>query len=156
LPRAREIAVTRVGVNTSLSTRHEIAAGIQRLRPTPAEPVPVSGSIFLSGVEVIRKADAMTSERNDRAGFVPHRGEHRLGRRSTAVAQLVTSAALALSITVAATAVTIGIARADGPVAVAEDASSHVAIGTVLAMVAIAAGLTVAVKRNSARAKADE
>ena len=104
---------------------------------------------------MIRKADAMTFDRSDRSGFEPHR-RARHGRRSTAVAQLITSAALALSITVAATAVTIGIARADGPVAVAEDASSHVAIGTVLAMVAIAAGLTIAVKRNSARVKADE
>jgi hypothetical protein len=98
----------------------------------------------------------MTFDRNDRAGFAPHRGDCRRGRRSTAVAQLITSAALALSITVAVTAVTLGIARADGPVAVAQDSSAHMAIGTVLAMVAIAVGLTVAVKRNSARVKTDE
>ena len=98
----------------------------------------------------------MTSDWNDRTGFAPHRGERRHGRRSTALAQLITSAALALSITVAVTAVTIGIARADGPVAMAEDSSAHMAIGTVLAMVAIAAGLTVAVKRNSTRTKTGE
>ena len=98
----------------------------------------------------------MTFDRNDRTGFAPHRNAHPHGRRSTAVAQLITSAALALSITVAVTAVTIGIARADGPVAIAADSSAHVAIGTVLAMVAIAAGLTVAVRRNSARVKTDE
>ena len=98
----------------------------------------------------------MTFDRNDRTGFAPHRCERRLGRRSTVLAQLVASAALALSITVAATAVTIGIARADGVVAVAHDSSAHMAIGTVLAMVAIAVGLTVAVKRNSARVKTDE
>jgi len=98
----------------------------------------------------------MTFYRNDRTGFAPHRGERRYGHRSSAVAQLITSAALALSITVSVTAVTIGIARADGPVAVMEGSSAHMAIGTVLAMVAIAAGLTVAVKRNSARVKTDE
>ena len=98
----------------------------------------------------------MTFDRKDRTGFAPHRGERRHGRRSTAVAQLITSAALALSIAVAATAVTLGIARADGLAAVAEGSSSHMAVGIVLAMVAIAAGLTVAVKRNSARVKADE
>jgi hypothetical protein len=112
--------------------------------------------MFVSGWKVIRKADAMTFDRNDRAGFAPHRCERRLGRRSTVLAQLVTSAALALSITVAATAVTIGIARADGLIAVAEDSSANVAIGTVLAMVVIAAGLVVAVRRRIVSTKVDE
>ena len=98
----------------------------------------------------------MTFDRKDRTGFAPHRGERRHGRRSTAVAQVIASAALTLSIAVAATAVTLGIARADGLAAVAEGPSSRMAVGIVLAMVAIAAGLTVAVKRNSARVKADE
>ncbi len=98
----------------------------------------------------------MTFDRIDHAGFAPHRCGRRHGHRSPAVAQLVTSMALALSITVAATAVTIGIARADGVVAVARDASTHVAAGTVLAMIVIAIGLAVAVKRNVARAKTDQ
>jgi hypothetical protein len=98
----------------------------------------------------------MTFDRIDHTGFAPHRCESRRGRRSIAIAQLVTSMALALSITVAATAVTIGIAHADGVVAVAQDSHAHLAAGTVLAMIVIAVGLTVAVKRNSARVKADE
>ncbi len=97
----------------------------------------------------------MTSEGIDRTGFAP-RCRERHGRRSTAFAQLITSAALMLSIAVAATAVTLGIARADGLVAVARDSSSHIATGTVLAMIVIAAGLAVAVKRRIASTKADE
>lgn len=97
----------------------------------------------------------MPSDRIDRTGFAPHRCERR-GRRSTAHAQLVTSTALALSITVAATAVTIGIARADGLVAVANDSSTRVAVGTVLAMIVIAASLVVAVKRRIVATKADD
>jgi LDH2 family malate/lactate/ureidoglycolate dehydrogenase len=104
---------------------------------------------------VIRKAEAMTSDRNDRTGFAPHRRERRRGR-STAFAQLITSVALVLSIAVAATAVSMGIARADGVAAVAQDSSTHVAIASVLAMVVIAAGLAVAVRRSSVRTKADE
>jgi hypothetical protein len=98
----------------------------------------------------------MTSDRDDRTGFAPHRCARRHGRRSTAVAQLLTSAALALSIAVAATAVTIGIARADGLIAIAEDSSANVAVGTVLAMIVIAAGLAVAVRRRIVSTKADE
>ena len=98
----------------------------------------------------------MTFDRKDRTGFAPHRGARPHGRRSTAVAQLITSAALALSIAVAATAVSIGIARADGLIAVAEDSSAHVAVGTVFAMIVIAAGLAVAVRRRAAPTKADE
>ncbi len=98
----------------------------------------------------------MRFNRIDHAGFAPHRGGPPHRRRSIAVAQLVASMALALSITVAATAVTIGIARADGVVAIAQDSSAHVAAGTVLAMIVIAVGLAVAVKRNSARIKTDE
>jgi hypothetical protein len=154
LPRSRKIAIARAGINLLLSTRHEIAAGIQRLRPSPVEPKPVSGSIFVSGEKVIRKADPMTLDRNDRAGFAPHRCERRHGRRSTAFAQLVTTAALALSIAIAATAVSMGIARADGVVAVAKDSSA--AVGSVLAMIVIAAGLALAVRRSSGRVKADE
>ena len=103
---------------------------------------------------MIRKADPMTLDRNDRAGFAPHRCERRHGRRSTAFAQLVTTAALALSIAIAATAVSMGIARADGVVAVAKDSSA--AVGSVLAMIVIAAGLALAVRRSSGRVKADE
>jgi hypothetical protein len=156
LPRVRKIDIARAGINFSLSTRHEIAAGILRLRPSPVEPTPVSRSIFASGRRLIRKAAAMTSDRNDRTGFAPHRCEHRHGRRSTAFAQLITSAALALSIAVAAAAVSMGIARADGVVAVAKDASANIAVASVLVMVVIAAGLAIAVKRSSVRSKADE
>jgi hypothetical protein len=148
--------IARAGVNFLLSNRHEIAAGILWLRPSPVEPAPVSRSIFASGSRLIRKADAMTSDRNDRAGFAPHRCERRHGRRSTACAQLITSAALALSIAVAATAVSMGIARADGVVAVAKDSGASVAVASVLAMVVIATGLAIAVKRSSVRTKADE
>ncbi len=98
----------------------------------------------------------MTSDRNDRTGFAPHRCERRHGRRSTAFAQLITSAALALSIAVAATAVSMGIARADGIVAVAHDSIANVAVASVLAMVVIAAGLVVAVRRSVVRTKTDE
>jgi hypothetical protein len=156
LPRARKIDIARAGINVLLSTRHEIAAGILRLRPSPVEPAPVSGSIFASGRRVIRKADAMTIDRNDRAGFAPHRCERRQDLRSTAFAQLITSAALALSIAVAATAVSMGIARADGVIAVAKESSANIAVASVLAMVVIAAGLAIAVKRSSVRTKADE
>ena len=92
----------------------------------------------------------MTFDRNDRTGFAPHRAAHRHGRRSTAVAQLITSAALALSISVAVTAVTIGIARADGLFAVAHDTTAHMASVSVLALILVAAGLTGAVKRPGA------
>ena len=104
---------------------------------------------------MIRKAEAMTSDRNDRTGFAPRRCERRHGR-SSAFAQLITSVALVLSIAVAATAVSMGIARADGVAAVAQDSNTHVAIASVLAMVVIAAGLAVAVRRSSVRTKADE
>ena len=96
----------------------------------------------------------MTFHRNESTGFAPPRCERRRGRRSTAFAQLVTSAALVLSIGVAATAVSMGIARADGLVTAAKDSSA--AIASVLAMIVIAAGLTIAVKRSSARVKTDE
>ena len=83
---------------------------------------------------MIRKAEAMTSDRNDRTGFAPPRRDRRHGRRSTAFAQLITSVALALSIGVATTAVSMGIARADGIVAVAQDSNAHVAIARVRAL----------------------
>ena len=98
----------------------------------------------------------MTFDRTDRTGFAPHRCERQRGHRSTAVAQLITSAALALSIAVAATAVTIGIARADGLATVAEDSSASAAVASVLALILVAAGLIGAVKRSFARAKLDE
>jgi hypothetical protein len=98
----------------------------------------------------------MTFHRTDRTGFAPHRCVRPHGRPSTALAQLVTSTALVLSIAVAATAVSIGIARADGFVAIAADSSTHVAVGTVFAMIVIAAGLAVAVRRRAAPTKADE
>jgi hypothetical protein len=80
----------------------------------------------------------MTLDRTDRTGFAPHRCERAHGHRSTAVAQLVTSAALALSIAIAATAVSIGIARADGLAAVADDPNAHIATASVLALVGMA------------------
>ena len=88
----------------------------------------------------------MTFDRIEHAGFSPHQRGH----RSTAVAQIVTSAALALSVAVAATAVTIGIARADGLFAVAQDTTAPVASASVLALILVAAGLTGAVKRPGA------
>jgi hypothetical protein len=48
----------------------------------------------------------------DQAGFAPR--SHARVRRSTMMAQLITSVALMLSIAVAATAVSIGIAHAGG------------------------------------------
>ena len=98
----------------------------------------------------------MTFDRTDCAGFAPHRCERQHGHRSTAFAQLVTSAALVASIAVAATAVTIGIARADGLVAVAVDSTAHVAVASVLALILVAAALTGAVRRGPARAQTDE
>jgi hypothetical protein len=108
----------------------------------------------------------MTFDRNDPADFAPHRCERRLGRRSSAFAQLITSGALALSIAVAVTAVSMGIARADGlvavandsivHVAVANDSVTHVAVASALVMVVIAAGLAIAVRRSVVRVKADK
>ena len=43
VPRAGKNDVARAGVNVLLSTRHEIAAGILRVRPTPAERTPGIG-----------------------------------------------------------------------------------------------------------------
>ena len=54
----------------------------------------------------------MTLEGIDQAGFAPR--SHARVRRSTMMAQLITSVALMLSIAVAATAVSIGIAHARG------------------------------------------
>ena len=69
----------------------------------------------------------MTSDSIDRTGFAPPRSVRTRGHRSTAVAQLITSAhSLVLSIAVTATVVSIGIARADGFAAVAEDSTTHV------------------------------
>jgi hypothetical protein len=88
----------------------------------------------------------MTLDRIDRMGFAPHRCERVHGHRSTAVAQLITSAALVLSIAIAATAVSIGIARADGLAAVADDPNAHIATACVLALVAMA-GVTALIVR---------
>lgn len=96
----------------------------------------------------------MTLDRIDRTGFTPRRWERAHGQRSTAVAQLITSAALVLSIAVAATAVSIGIARADGLAAVANDPSAHIAAAIVIAVVLVGTvGLTAFISRGRARAK---
>lgn len=83
----------------------------------------------------------MTFDCIDRTGFTPPSSTRAHGHRSTALAQLVTSAALVLSIAVAATAVSVGIARADGLAAVAEDSSTHVAVLLSLLLVGMG-GLT--------------
>ena len=94
----------------------------------------------------------MTLDRIDRTGFAPHRCERAHGHRSTAVAQLITSAALALSIAVAATAGAIGIARADGLAAVAEDPNAHVAVAILLALILVGmGGVTAAINRTRAK-----
>jgi hypothetical protein len=105
--------------------------------------------------EVIRKADAMTLDRIDRTGFAPRRHECVHGRRSTVVAQLITTVSLVLSIAVAATAVSIGIARADGLAAVAEDPNAHIAILLSLVLVGMG-GLTAFMSRGRTRVKPGE
>jgi hypothetical protein len=60
----------------------------------------------------MRKVYLMTLDGIDQAGFAPH--SHVRVRRSSMMAQLITSVALMLSIAVAATAVSIGIAHACG------------------------------------------
>jgi hypothetical protein len=92
----------------------------------------------------------MTPDRTDRTGFAPHRCERANGHRSTAVAQLITSAALALSIAIAATVVSIGIARADGLAAVADDPNAHIAAAIVLALVGMG-GLIALIGRTRAK-----
>jgi hypothetical protein len=83
----------------------------------------------------------MTSDSIDRTGFAPPRSVRTRGHRSTAVAQLITSAALVLSIAVTATVVSVGIARADGFPAVTEDSTTHVAVLFALVLVGMG-GLT--------------
>jgi hypothetical protein len=95
----------------------------------------------------------MTFDRIDRTGFAPPRSVRTRGHRCTAVAQLITSVALALSIVVSATAVSIGIARADGFPAVAEDATTHVAVLFTLVLVGMG-GLTAWMTGGRARMKA--
>src|ERR1700693_1337206 len=98
----------------------------------------------------------MTLDRShhaDRLGFAPPCCARARGHRSTALAQLVTSAALVLSIAVAATAVSVGIARADGLTAVAEDSSTHVAVLLSLLLVGMG-GLTAWMSLGGARVKA--
>ena len=92
----------------------------------------------------------MTPDRTDRTGFAPHRCERANGHRSTAVAQLITSAALALSIAIAATVVSIGIARADGLAAVADDPNAHISAMIVLALVGMG-GLIALIGRMRAK-----
>ena len=94
----------------------------------------------------------MTFDRIDRTGFEPPRSVRTRGPRCTAVAQLITSAALVLSIAVAATAVSIGIARADGFPAVAEDSTTHVAVLFTLVLVGMG-GLTAWMTSGHARVK---
>jgi hypothetical protein len=134
--------------------RHEIAADPQTLRRNPAETPPVSGSILLGGWLVIRERHlAMTSDRIDRTGFAPPRSVRARGHRSTAVAQLITSAALMFSIAVTATVVSIGIARADAFPAIADDSHMHVAILLALVLVGMG-GLTAWMTFGGTRAKA--
>jgi hypothetical protein len=95
----------------------------------------------------------MTFDRTDHTGFTPPPSARARGHRSTALAQLVTSAALVLSIAVAATAVSVGIARADGLTAVAADSSTHVAVLLSLVLVGMG-GLTAWMSLGGARAKA--
>jgi hypothetical protein len=97
----------------------------------------------------------MTFDRIDRAGFAPRPLESVHGRRSTMLAQLITTVALVLSIAVAATAVSIGIARADGLAPAAEGQNAHVAVVLALAFVGIG-GLTAFVTRGRTRLKSDE
>jgi hypothetical protein len=94
----------------------------------------------------------MTFDRIDHTGFAPPPAARAHSHRSTALAQLVTSAALVLSIAVAATAVSVGIARADGLTAVAEDSSTHVAVLLSLLLVGMG-GLTAWMSLGGARAK---
>ena len=60
---------------------------------------------------------AASIERIESDGFAPRRRARAHGRRSTMLAQLITSVALVLSIA----ALSIGIARADSPTATARD-----------------------------------
>ena len=66
----------------------------------------------------------MSPDRFEVAGF-SHPNQHQIvnGRRSTMVAQLITTVSLVLSIVVTATVVSIGIARADALGSIA--AKSH-------------------------------
>src|SRR5215469_9434522 len=95
----------------------------------------------------------MTFDRIDRTGFASPRSVRTRGHRCTAVAQLITSAALVLSIGVAATAVSIGIALADGFPAVAEDSGAPVAVLLALVLVGMG-GLTAWMTGGRARMKA--
>ena len=94
----------------------------------------------------------MTFDRIDHNGFTPPRST-RAGHRSTALAQLLTSAALVLSIAIAATAVSVGIARADGLKAIAEDSHAYVAVLLSLLLVGMG-GLTAWMSLGGARVKA--
>jgi hypothetical protein len=96
---------------------------------------------------------AMAYDSVDHAGFAPPRRVRTGRRRSTAVAQLITSIALVASIAVAATAVSMGIARADGFPAVAEDSSTHVAVLLGFVLVGMG-GLTAWMTGGRARMKA--
>jgi hypothetical protein len=95
----------------------------------------------------------MTFDRIDHTGFTPPPCARAHGHRSSALAQLLTSAALVLSIAIAATAVSVGIARADGLTAVAEDTGTHVAVLLSLLLVGTG-GLTAWISLGGARAKA--
>jgi hypothetical protein len=77
---------------------------------------------------MLRKPHVMTPDAVDRAGFAAHRCGRAHARGSTAVAQLIASAALVVSIAVAATVVSIGIVRAGAHSASALRAHADVAI----------------------------
>ena len=94
----------------------------------------------------------MTLDRIDRTGFTPPPCARAHGHRSTAVAQLITSAALVLSIAVAATAVSVGIARAESFPAVAADSSAHVAVLLALVLVGMG-GLTAWMSRARVKSR---
>lgn len=96
----------------------------------------------------------MSIDRIDHTGFAPHRCERAHGHRTTALAQLITSAALALSIAIAGTAVSIGIARADGIPSSTEVANAHVTVAALLSLVIV--GVAGLAYRSRARAKSGE
>ena len=80
-----------------------------------------------------------------------HRQACRLGHRSVAFVELITTAALALSTAVAVTAVSIGIARADVVGAAAKGPSTSFAIALVTGLLLSALGALSAVMAVRAR-----
>ena len=77
---------------------------------------------------MLRKPHVITTDEADRTGFAAHRCGRAHARGSTAVAQLIASAALVVSIAVAATVVSIGIVRAGAHPTGAQPAHLDVAV----------------------------